>query len=46
MKILITGSEGFIARNLIASLNQNGKFKILKINKKSSVKKLKDNIKN
>lgn len=46
MKILITGSEGFIARNLITILNQNREFKILKINKKSSEKKLEENIKN
>ena len=36
MNILVTGSDGFIAKNLIAHLSHNAKYNILKINKESS----------
>ena len=36
MNILVTGSDGFIAKNLIAHLTHNSKYNILKINKESS----------
>jgi UDP-2-acetamido-2,6-beta-L-arabino-hexul-4-ose reductase len=36
MNILVTGSDGFIAKNLIMHLSHNSKYNILTINKKSS----------
>lgn len=36
MNILVTGSEGFIAKNLITHLSHNPEYNILRINKKSS----------
>ena len=44
MKILITGSKGFIAQNLIQRLKQNEKNKLICLNKKTSIKSLKKNI--
>ena len=38
MNILITGSEGFIGKNLIAILNQNKNNKILEFNKSTKQK--------
>jgi UDP-2-acetamido-2,6-beta-L-arabino-hexul-4-ose reductase len=36
MNILVTGSEGFIAKNLIIHLSHNANYNILTVNKKSS----------
>ncbi len=36
MKILVTGSKGFIAKNLIAELKNKGYFDILELNRESS----------
>ena len=36
MNILVTGSDGFIAKNLITHLSNNPEYNILRINKKSS----------
>jgi len=36
MNILVTGSDGFIAKNLITHLSYNPKYNVLTINKKSS----------
>jgi UDP-2-acetamido-2,6-beta-L-arabino-hexul-4-ose reductase len=36
MNILVTGSDGFIAKNLIIHFSHNPKYNILTINKKSS----------
>ena len=40
MNILVTGSDGFIAKNLIIHLSHNPNYNILTINKKSSEKDL------
>lgn len=40
MNVLITGSEGFVAKNLIVSINQIKNCRILRINRNSSEKKL------
>jgi UDP-2-acetamido-2,6-beta-L-arabino-hexul-4-ose reductase len=40
MNILVTGSDGFIAKNLIMHLSHNSKYNILTINKKSSEREL------
>ena len=44
MKILITGSNGFIGQNLIQKLKQNKKNKLICLNKKTSIKSLKTNL--
>jgi len=41
MKILVTGSEGFIAKNLIKKLEEQEIHEVLKYNKSSSIDKLK-----
>lgn len=45
MKILITGSNGFIAKNLIAALNRNSDYELLLFNRNSSLNKLETFIK-
>ena len=40
MNILVTGSNGFIAKNLITHLSHNFKYNILTVNKKSSDRNL------
>ena len=37
MKILVTGSDGFIARNLIAHIRQNKKIQLYLYSKKDSI---------
>ena len=43
MNILVTGSEGFIAKNLILELN-NLKYNIIKFDKKNNVNDLENKI--
>ena len=43
MNILVTGSEGFIAKNLILEL-ENFKYKIIKFDKKNNVNDLENKI--
>ena len=40
MKVAITGSDGFIAKNLIYNLILNKKFEILRVNRSTTKKKL------
>ena len=43
MNILVTGSEGFVAKNLIIKL-KHLKYNIIKFNKKNNLKELKNKI--
>jgi UDP-2-acetamido-2,6-beta-L-arabino-hexul-4-ose reductase len=46
MNILITGSDGFIGKNLFYKLSEYNKFNILTINKKTSRKRMESNLLN
>lgn len=45
MKILITGSNGFIAKNLIVALNRNADYELLLFNRNNSLSELEEFIK-
>lgn len=45
MKILVTGANGFIGRNLIAELNNRGYTEILKVTRKTPISQLEEYIK-
>ena len=44
MKVLVTGSNGFIAKNLIQFLSENTEVEVLKVHRESSEQELKDSI--
>ncbi len=46
MKILLTGSDGFVGKNLIIALKERTEYKIIKFNRESKLNELKSDIKN
>lgn len=44
MKVLVTGSNGFIAKNLIQFLSENTEVEVLKVHRESSEQELKESI--
>lgn len=42
MKVLVTGSKGFIGKNLVAKLNELEKYEVISINKDNTKEELKD----
>ena len=45
LKVLVTGSEGFIGKNLVLKLNEYSKFQTIEFNRKSNPEKIKELIK-
>ena len=45
MRVLVTGSNGFIGKNLVVSLGERGNFSVMEFSKEDSLSKLENSIK-